>query len=353
MNKQDILSELLLDDSFKAWVLSDEKENHLYWQRWKKMHPDQLEILKEAKKVLLALREDKLQLPEARKEALRQKIIDITRSDTRNPSHMDHRPSPMKKQVLMWPRIAAAMMVLMACSWLLYTFGWNQVEEIQYTTAYGEIKTIVLPDSSVVTLNGNSSIKYSYQKDESWQREVWLKGEGFFEVKKKTAGSSNQTTGIVPVKFIVHTGSLAVEVLGTQFNVNSRREETKVVLKSGKVKLNVKAGEKVEEIFMQPGEMVAFNEVSKALTKRLVNPDIHASWKDHQLIFEEASLGEIAHILEDAYGVAVKFENPQLAHEQFTGLVPSDDLNVLLEAFTKLYGIQVTKEQDRIIFHKE
>ena len=104
---------------------------------------------------------------------------------------------------------------------------------------------------------------------------------------------------------------------------------------------------------MLPGEMVAFNAVSKALTKKMVNPDIHASWKDHHLIFEEATLGEISRMLEDVYGVVVAFENPQLAQEQFTGLVPSDDLNVLLEAFTKLYGIQITKEQDTITFHSQ
>lgn len=351
MNKQEILTELLLDDTFKAWVLSGGKENHLYWQRWQKMHPEYIGVLNEAKKALLALQEDKLQLSEERKDVLRQKVINISRSGEWSQVHLH--PSPKKKQIPMWSRVAAAMLVLVACSWLLYTFKWDQTEEMQYTTAYGEIKTIVLPDNSVVTLNGNSSIKYSDQKDASRQREVWLEGEGFFEVEKKFAHAPNQTAGTVPVKFIVHTGSMEVEVLGTQFNVNNRRDETKVVLKSGKIKLNVKAGEKIEEIFMQPGEMVAFNEVSKALTKSIVNPDLHASWKDHQLIFEEVSLGKIAHILEDAYGVDVKFEDPQLAQEQFTGLVPSDDLNVLLEAFTKLYGIQVTQEQHSIIFHSQ
>jgi ferric-dicitrate binding protein FerR (iron transport regulator) len=108
-----------------------------------------------------------------------------------------------------------------------------------------------------------------------------------------------------------------------------------------------------EEIFMQPGEMVAFNEVSRELTKKIVNPDIHASWKEHQLIFEETSLGEIAQTLEDIYGITVVFEDPVLATSQFTGLIPSDDIHVLLEAFTKLYNIRVTQTQDTIIFHKE
>jgi ferric-dicitrate binding protein FerR (iron transport regulator) len=204
-----------------------------------------------------------------------------------------------------------------------------------------------------VTLNANSSLSFKEEWNLKSAREVWLKGEAFFEVEKMFSHVPSQTPGTVPVKFIVHTSPLEVEVLGTQFNVNNRREETKVVLKSGKVKLNVKAGEKIEEIFMKPGEMVAYNEVSKALTKSVVDPDIHASWKDHHLIFEEASLGEISHMLEDVYGVIVAFEDPQLAHEQFTGLVPSDDLNVLLEAFTKLYGLQVTKKQNTIIFHSQ
>ena len=45
-------------------------------------------------------------------------------------------------------------------------------------------------------------------------REVWLEGEAYFEVEKNLSAA---------VKFTVHTNGPDVEVVGTHFNVDSRR----------------------------------------------------------------------------------------------------------------------------------
>ena len=60
-------------------------------------------------------------------------------------------------------------------------------------------------------------------------------------------------------KFVVHTGKVKVEVVGTRFNVRTRRSATKVVLSSGKVRLNIRrdAAHDPEEVMMEPGELVA------------------------------------------------------------------------------------------------
>jgi ferric-dicitrate binding protein FerR (iron transport regulator) len=347
MHKQDILTELLLDDSFKAWVLSDEKENHLYWQRWMKMHPDQLEVLNEAKKVLFALREDQLQLPDERKNALRQKIVDITRSVHPNASPADRRPILRKRQVQLWPKIAAAVLVLVACSWLFYTFAWHQTAEMQYTTAYGEIKTLVLPDSSVVTLNGNSSIKYTYRQDASQQREVWLEGEGFFEVnKKKIATASGQSQ---PVKFIVHTDNLSVKVLGTRFNVRHRREQTQVVLEEGSIELDLKAQE--DPLRMVPDEMVEVKKGEKVISQKVVKAGDYIAWKEGILNFDGASFSEISTVLKDNYGLELHFVNKSDAdHINLRGTFPAENMDILLEAIANITQTTIKKEGKKVIY---
>ena len=345
MNKPDILTELLLDDSFKAWVLSDGKEHHLYWQRWIKMHPDHLEGLNEAKQVLLVLREDKLQLPEERKEALRQKIISISRSG--DPSHVYHGPSTEKKQVLMWPRIAAAVLMLVACSWLFYTFTWDHAEEMQYTTAYGEIKTIVLPDSSVVTLNGNSSIKYAYQKDVSLQREVWLEGEGFFEVNKKKITTADDQSQVV--KFVVHTDNLSIKVLGTRFNVRHRGEQTQVVLEEGSIQLDLKA--QSDSLLMVPDEMVEVKKGAKQVHQKIVKAGDYIAWKEGILNFDGSSFSEISTVLKENYGLELQFVNKRDADLiNLRGTFPAENMDILLEAIANITHTSIKKEGKTVVY---
>ena len=345
MNKQDILTKLLLDDSFKAWVLSAGKEHHLYWQRWIKMHPDHPEVLDEAKQVLLALREARLSFPEERKEALRQKIISISRSS--DPSPVYHGPSTEKKQVLLWPGIAAAMLLLMLCSWVFYTFTWNQAEGIQYTTAYGEIKTIVLPDSSVVTLNGNSTIKYIYRKDVSLQREVWLEGEGFFEVSKKKIAKADGHSQAV--KFIVHTDNLLIKVLGTRFNVRHRREQTQVVLEEGSIQVDLKAHS--DSLLMVPDEMVEVKKGEKAVSQKVVKAGDYIAWKEGILNFDGASFSEISTVLKDNYGLELQFVNKRNADLiNLRGTFPAENMDILLEAIANITHTIIKKEGKTVVY---
>src|SRR5690606_15777064 len=111
---------------------------------------------------------------------------------------------------------------------------------LQCTTGYGETRKINLPDGSLVVLNANSELKYESNWQQAPMREVWLQGEAFFEVVKTTEEK----------QFIVHTGSLDVEVLGTQFNVHNRHQKVQVVLSSGKVKLQPL--ERQESLLMNP-----------------------------------------------------------------------------------------------------
>ena len=122
-------------------------------------------------------------------------------------------------------------------------------------TGYGEMKTIVLPDSSVVILNSNSSLRIPEQWSDAEGRQVWLEGEAYFQVQKQPATVR---------KFVVHTRQVDVEVLGTKFNVNTRRQQAVVSLEEGKVRLLVYKGdsavlEKRAPVVMRPGQVVVVN----------------------------------------------------------------------------------------------
>jgi ferric-dicitrate binding protein FerR (iron transport regulator) len=212
----------------------------------------------------------------------------------------------------------------------------NQWKEEQ--TGYGQTKEITLPDGSKVTLNGNSKLEYksSWRNDDV--REVSLTGEAFFEVTHKT---NNQ-------KFIVKTRDLSVEVLGTEFNVMSRKTRSYVVLRKGSVRLAV---EGKEDWVMKPGEMVEVDKKGINLTSKKVNPENYVSWRNNVLAFQSNSLEEIAQMIEENYDLQVEIPDKSLARERFTGAFPlNEDIEVLLKMLAKSYHFKIDKSGDVIIF---
>lgn len=248
----------------------------------------------------------------------------------------------LKKHLYLFQKFAAVFIGLLLLTGISFSLFRNYAGT-ELTTAYGEKREIVLPDSSVITLNSNSSLKFNKSKFEENSREVWISGEAFFDIRKRTVGKER-------LKFIVHTDDITVEVLGTRFNVNSRREKTEVVLESGKVRLSV-ADNRNQEILMQPGDLVAYSSEDKKLEHKIVLPTEYSNWKNNQLVFNGVTLENIAHKIEDHFGykVILVLNNPDLKSKQYRGTFPSDNLDVLLESLSKSFDLEVARENEKII----
>jgi ferric-dicitrate binding protein FerR (iron transport regulator) len=197
-----------------------------------------------------------------------------------------------------------------------------------------------LPDESIVTLNGNSSIWYESTWKEDKDREVHLIGEAFFSVRHKPSHT----------RFLVHTSQLQVEVLGTKFNVSDRKDKTQVVLLEGKVELTHLKRNNKEKLLMKPGELVVVSPGERVMAQKIVKPEVYASWKDNELTFDETPLGEIASLLEENYGYQVTFSDAALAQKKFNGVFPADDLSLLFEAISTSFGIKIIQDKNSLRF---
>ncbi|MGB3851296.1 MAG: FecR domain-containing protein [Tunicatimonas sp.] len=254
------------------------------------------------------------------------------------------RSSPKSPAVSYWYRAAAVLgglMLMVSLFYLLTTR--NESPTLAYATDYGETKTIWLPDSSKVVLNANSSLTFS--NDDQHIREAWLEGEAFFEVKKigQVVGANQ------PVKFIVHTENLDVEVLGTAFNVNERRGATQVVLEHGRVRLATKHN---EQLVMKPGELVALTSPSAALTTQLVDPKDYLAWQEQKLLFKRTPITEVATIMEDYYGWEVSLSEDDWADQRITGSIPTHSEEIFLEILTESMGVQAIRDGNRVTLQK-
>ena len=226
--------------------------------------------------------------------------------------------------------LAACVAIFVVATMVLITF--NSSPEILITSAFGERREIILPDQSVVVLNGNSSIRYS-EWNENEDRNVWLEGEAYFSVVH-TANNN---------RFVVNTiDSLTVEVLGTKFAVSNRMGQTNVVLREGKVRL-----EKASyTCIMKPNEMASYSKSQKTFFKQTVDADQKISWKDNLLVFEDESLQGVADRLKASHGLIIRFKNESDAREIFNGSIPGDSVELLFEKIETLYHLQVKRNDD-------
>ena len=353
--------DFVLDEYFQRWTLIGDPAAVRFWESWLLENPSKKETVEEAKDLI---REMDFKRHISTKEEY-QEVWQKINTEV-NQFEWEKQPVvPIHKinRQVHWLHKVAAVFIGFALVSAVYFLVINFNNGTTYTTAYGEVKEIMLPDSSIVTLNANSTLTIAADWGLQQTREVWLEGEAFFEVHKYTHYEENAQSADfksklakagnslpAAVKFVVHAGEVNVDVLGTAFNVNTRRGSTKVVLNSGKIQLNIKDDKLSENILMEPGEMVAYTQANRQLQKKMVVPETFSSWRNNELVFDKVALGEIARILEDTYGLEVVFEDSTMKQRQFIGSLPADNLDMLLTAFSKMYNI--SWEGKKVTFHK-
>ena len=245
-------------------------------------------------------------------------------------------------------KFAAGLVSVLVVSGLVFKLFFEEKYFI-YSTGSGEIKAVTLPDGSHVTLNANSTIRYAYNYDESSEsndapREVFLDGEGFFKIEKKPA------PGTPGVRFIVHARDVDVEVLGTSFNVNTRRNKTMIVLTSGQVRLGFgSSGEWVKEMMMHPGELVEVDHEEKDIVKRRVDVNAYTSWRNNKLIFDGTPVEDVLDIIENNFGYEVVLHQKSLGERLYTDTTPANNLDLLLAKLSIVYSLKVTRTDTQII----
>lgn len=201
-------------------------------------------------------------------------------------------------------------------------------EEMVYSTGYGERLEIELDDGSLITLNANSEIRWTENWEKQKNREVSLVGEAFFEVKKHDG-----------IPFTVHTNDVAVEVLGTSFNVDSRKDKTDVYLEEGKVNLKLLGDKDMKEsgpgneITMKPGDQVKYNARERKMEKT-ENQNIitAASWKNNVLNFKNMRFSEVLDLLRDIYGQSFECADGKLLNTPMYIGVPYSDWDAVRQA---------------------
>lgn len=220
-------------------------------------------------------------------------------------------------------KIAAAIVLVGGILVELFKVLYKTPEPILVSSG-SKTKEVILPDSSVVFLNTNSSIVYSFTKKE---RLVKITGEAFFDVVH-----NNEKP------FIVITGDLAIQDIGTSFNINAKvSDSTEVIVKTGEVTISLPASNPVH-VFQN--ERSVYHKQEKRIIKTPDN-DVNAlAYKTKIFVFENASLPAVFQTLNEVYETHIQISD-SLKYCHLTATFKNEKIETVLQIITETLQLQV------------
>lgn len=235
---------------------------------------------------------------------------------------------PLRKQIIRFVSAASVLFILGFIGWLTFL---QPVEMIQVATLSNETKQIRLPDNSTVWLNENSMISYPKVFTKA-ARKVSMEGNIIFEV-----------THNPQQPFVVATNDLAVKVLGTKFNVQTRSEKNNsafVHVINGKVQVQ-KESNTSEKILLTKGMTAQLNKGQLGLTNAFSSNQLF--WATKTLVFKETSFKEVIVDLHQAYNIKVLLTNKDLLNCPVRGIFKDRSLEEVLATLQLIYGFDIEK----------
>lgn len=197
----------------------------------------------------------------------------------------------------------------------------------------GKDYSIRLADGTEIRMNAGSTLQFPFGFN-GRTREITLSGEAY--VKVATAAEQ---------PFTVHTPATTIQVLGTEFNVNTyNADKAAVSLVQGAVK--VLAGK--EEVILKPGFEAEYT-TQKGINTRPFDKNNVLSWLEGKYTFNKTPLKDIIPILERWYDVKIVPDNPAVAEKTINGQIDrSEGIGAFLETLEIIRSAEYYYKNDTI-----
>lgn len=244
-----------------------------------------------------------------------------------------------KKSIYWWPRVAAAAMLLISVGvgfWFAQRESNASPREIAFVVKTGapdRSTRVKLSDGSVVKLNTGSTLRFP-EKFNGDRREVFLTGEGFFDIRKDPEHP-----------FIVHHSQITTEVLGTSFNIKDEGSHSIVTVATGRVKVTGGAQSKI----VTPHQKAVYNPQARSIEVTKTSTTSELCWMENTIIFEDTDLPSAAKKLEEWFNVTIQFENAGVRNCRITGKFKNESLEHILEAISFSTGIKFAINKNTVL----
>src|SRR5690554_3153293 len=212
------VEDFLEDVTFKQWVLQNDPEQHAHWLKWLAAHPSHVDLVAQARTILLELNSVGANWDTQRQEkifsSIKGRLTPVPRPKEKA-SYSAYIPYGSFIERRVKTIIGIFLFAAFLVGWLqtflleekkdLVKAEEKQEEWIFKAIPKGQKSIFQLADGSSVTLNSDSELRFGSGFGQG-HRDVYLKGEAFFEVASDDR-----------LPFKVYTGELVTTALGTSF----------------------------------------------------------------------------------------------------------------------------------------
>ena len=244
--------------------------------------------------------------------------------------------------------LAAMLLIVMGLSFYLNVDSPTKLSRIssdiplsdwaKYENSSAKVLKIDLPDGSIVWLQPKTLL--SYNQSDRVYRQVNLKGEAFFDVKRDETRP-----------FLIYSGKMTTKVLGTSFNVKAYPETDKfeVSVVTGKVSVT---NESEKEVFITPKQQVILETKTDNLTINEIPKDKTFYWELASLSFDNTPMESVINSIEQNYNVSIDL-SPKLKACRLSGNFTNEHLATILEIVCRSLEAEYIIDGDRVILRGE
>ena len=342
--------DFLVDSTFQQYCAGTDKLCVGYWEKYIKAHPEQAEVITEAKKLFFILSGNKQPI-NSQLESFKENFNSPSKTLKINPS---------------WLKIAATILLVGFIGFVYQKYNSNTSDEPKtfaqvFKTKTGQRKKIILSDGTTVLLNAQSSLSVSKDFNEQL-REVILTGEAYFDV----AHNKDKP-------FQVHTAEFNINVLGTSFNVKAYPDEatSEATLINGLITMEAVNGNG-GTITLKPSQKVTFYKTlpqvraKNVLKSTPARPEItinhytlikdstivETAWTKNRIEIYDQDFDEIKGVLEKWFNVEIKFADPEIEKYRFTATFINENIEQVMSTLQKVENFKYEIKGNQVIISK-
>jgi len=211
---------------------------------------------------------------------------------------IDNKQKTGKRFFYILTRVAAVLLIAFGLFYIFNSINNQKPESVNYIADEIHQQPLQLEDGSKIYLNKGAKITYP-ETFASNNRKIIFEGEALFEIAHN------------PDKpFIISSGDLEVEVLGTSFNLCTCPDGDEMILylESGKVRfssVNVENGTVNEQLILKPGQKGIFNKTNGTVCRSEFENQNYLAWKTGILVFDKTPLNEVLSTIEQTYNIEI------------------------------------------------
>ena len=245
-------------------------------------------------------------------------------------------PPVRKARIIALRALKVAAVLLLLCTSVLFIY--KQLHQPPAPVTYallqagkGERKKITLPDGSIVTMNANTQLRIPSDFGVH-KRALFLTGEAVFDVKRD-----------IDRPFTVQSGNLQTVVLGTSFNIKAypNEKDVQIAVLSGKVRIEKRKDTLTTVLAagLTPDQVLTYQSANDSLKITKAKANEIAAWQNNVFFFQQASIEEIAAVLERQYNINITLNGKAKHTCRYTLQLKNETIENAMRLLSQLSGI--------------